>query len=196
MTSRFRGFVPIVIDVETGGFNPTTDALLEIAAFEVNYNANKKWYCTELCHEHVEPFAGANIEPDSLECTGIIPDHPFRFAKTEKQVLGELFKLVRGVMKKHNCQRAVLVGHNPTFDLSFLKSAVKRCEIKRNPFHHFTTFDTATLGALTVGQTVLARACRAVGIDFDTSEAHSALYDTKATAEFFCWVLNNYPQFN
>ena len=32
MRDRFRGFLPVIVDVETGGFNATTDALLEVAA--------------------------------------------------------------------------------------------------------------------------------------------------------------------
>ena len=32
LADRFRGFLPVVVDVETGGFNPATDALLEVAA--------------------------------------------------------------------------------------------------------------------------------------------------------------------
>ena len=32
LSQRFRGYLPIVVDVETGGFNESTDALLQIAA--------------------------------------------------------------------------------------------------------------------------------------------------------------------
>ena len=28
---RFRGFLPVVVDLETGGFTPHTDAILELA---------------------------------------------------------------------------------------------------------------------------------------------------------------------
>ena len=38
IVKRFRGFLPVVVDVETGGLNPQTDALLEIAAVVIEIN--------------------------------------------------------------------------------------------------------------------------------------------------------------
>ena len=76
----------------------------------------------------------------------------------------------------------MLVGHNAFFDLGFLNAAVARTDLKRNPFHPFSCFDTATLGGLAYGQTVLAKACEAAGIPFNQRDAHSALYDATRTA--------------
>lgn len=194
MSKRFRGFLPVVIDVETGGLNSKTDALLEIAAVLLNMDENGLLFPSETISYHVNPFPGANIEEKSLEITGIIPDHPFRFAVEEKQALGAIFKAVRKQMKKFHCHRAVLVGHNPIFDLDFVKAACKRCGIKRDPFHPFTTLDTATLGGLAVGQTVLAKAVESIGLEFDQKQAHSAIYDTERTAELFCFVINRWQQ--
>ncbi|MCG8313759.1 MAG: ribonuclease T [Pseudomonadales bacterium] len=192
IANRFRGFLPVVVDVETGGFNAQTDALLEIAAVVIEMDNEGVVRPGIAVHHHVEPFAGANIEKSALEFTGIDPYHPFRNAVSENQALTEMFKPVRQAIKDNDCSRAILVGHNAFFDHDFLKAAVDRCSIKRNPFHPFSCFDTATLAGLAVGQTVLAKACEAAGIDFDQREAHSALYDTKKTAELFCYIVNRW----
>lgn len=190
--SRFRGFLPVVVDVETGGFNPATDALLEIAACIIEMDDDGRLHPGELISRHVEPFEGANIEKAALEFNGIRPDHPLRLAVPERQALSELFQPIRRRLRETGCKRAILVGHNPTFDLSFLNAAVARVDYKRNPFHPFSSFDTATLGGLAYGQTVLARAVQAAGLDWEAGEAHSARYDTDRTAALFCTIVNRW----
>lgn len=192
MANRFRGFLPVVVDVETGGFNSKRDALLEIAAVLVEMDDAGRLRPTETLHAHVEPFPGSNIDQAALEFTGIDPYHPFRFAVPEQEALANIFEPIRQAIRAQGCQRAVLVGHNPFFDLGFLKAAVERTGIKRNPFHPFTTFDTATLAGLAFGQTVLARAVQAAGLPWDHAEAHSARYDAERTAELFCRVVNRW----
>jgi len=103
-----------------------------------------------------------------------------------------LFQVVRKEIKEQGCNRAILVGHNAHFDAGFVNAAVERCSIKRNPFHPFSHFDTATLSGLAYGQTVLARACAEAGIEFDNAEAHSAAYDAQKTAELFCGIVNRW----
>lgn len=192
MKQRFRGYMPVVIDVETGGFNARTDALLEIAAVTLKFNDAEQLVPDQTIHFHVEPFADANIEQAAIEFNGIDPFHPLRGAVPEAEVLRETFKLIRKAQKDAGCQRCVLVGHNATFDHNFLMAAIERENIKRNPFHPFVTFDTTALAALTLGQTVLVKACQAAGIAFDSKQAHSALYDTERTAELFCWMVNKW----
>lgn len=194
MKARFRGYFPVVIDVETAGFNANTDALLEIAAVTLKFNDEQQLVRDESIHFHVEPFPGANIEQAAIDFNGIDPHTPLRGALPEMEVLRELFKPIRKAQKAVDCQRCVLVGHNATFDHNFLMAAAARTEIKRNPFHPFVTFDTTSLAALTLGQTVLVKACQAAGIDFDSKQAHSALYDTERTAELFCWMINRWQQ--
>ncbi|MDQ7913542.1 ribonuclease T [Pseudomonas sp. 102515] len=194
MARRFRGYLPVVVDVETGGFNAATDALLEIAATTVAMDEDGVLYPDHTYFFRVEPFAGANIEPAALEFTGIKLDHPLRMAVGEEHALGEIFKGVRKSLKANGCKRAILVGHNSSFDLGFLNAAVLRCGLKRNPFHPFSSFDTATLAGLAYGQTVLAKACQAAGIEFDNREAHSARYDTEKTAELFCGIVNRWRE--
>jgi len=190
MSRRFRGFLPVVVDVETGGFNAATDALLEIAAVPLELAADGSLERGETTRYHVAPFEGANIEAASLEVNGIDPHHPLRPALAEREALQRVFKDVRVAVKTASCTRAILVGHNAFFDLGFVNAAVERCGIKRNPFHPFTSFDTATLGGAVFGQTVLSRIADAAGIPFDTEAAHSAGYDAEITADLFCLMLN------
>ncbi len=189
---RFRGFLPVVVDVETAGFNAQTDALLEIAAVMVNMDEHGQLFIADKVSCHVVPFEGANLDERALAFNKIDPYHPFRFAVPELDALKKVFDAVRKVVKDTSCSRAILVGHNPFFDLGFLKAAVERTRIKNNPFHSFSTFDTATLGGLAYGQTVLSRAARAAGIDWNEAEAHSALYDAERTAQLFCKIVNGY----
>ena len=193
VAQRFRGYLPVVVDVETGGFNEKTDALLQIAAVIVDIDEAGKYYCAETVSCHVNPFAGANLDPKSMEVNGIIVDHPFRMAVDEKIALPKIFKPVRTALKKHGCNKAILVGHNAHFDLKFLYAAAERSGIKRNPFHPFSTFDTVSLSGLVYGQTVLARSVRAARLEWNTEEAHSAIYDAEMTAELFCKIINDIP---
>lgn len=189
---RFRGFLPVVIDVETGGFDARTDALLEIAAVLLCLDDSGRLVPCEPLRYHVKPFDGGNIEPASLEIIGIDPHHPLRPAIDERDALQRVFRAVRRELRATGCTRAILVGHNAFFDLNFVNAAVERCGIKRNPFHPFSSFDTATLAGVALGQTVLARAVQAAGLDWDAAEAHSAAYDAERTAALFCAIVNRY----
>jgi ribonuclease T len=190
IAKRFRGFLPVVVDVETAGFNPQTDALLEIAAVTLHMTEAGRLERQQTHACHVQPFPGANLDPAALAFTGIDPHHPFRDALPEQVVLQRIFQPIRKAVRDSGCSRAILVGHNPWFDLAFINAAAQRTGIKRNPFHPFSAFDTATLGGLAFGQTVLARAAQAAGIPWDSNEAHSAIYDAEQTAELFCRVVN------
>ena len=194
VASRFRGFLPVVVDVETGGFNAATDALLEISAVILCIDNDGVWKIEETITRHVQPFEGANLDKSALEFTGIDPFHPFRrqIAVDEKTALRDVFNLVRTNMKKHGCKRSILVGHNAAFDLGFVNAAVERTGIKRNPFHPFSTFDTVSLAGLAYGQTVLSRAVESAGIEWEESKAHSASYDAEKTAELFCAIINRW----
>ncbi|UUM31301.1 ribonuclease T [Vibrio japonicus] len=193
LKKRFRGYFPVVIDVETAGFNSQTDALLEICAVTLQMDENGDLHPASTIHFHVEPFEGANLEKEALEFNGIRdPFSPLRGAVTESEALKEIYKLVRKEQKAADCSRAIIVAHNATFDHSFVMAASTRSQLKRVPFHPFATFDTATLSGLAYGQTVLAKACKTAGIEFDNKEAHSALYDTQKTAELFCGIVNKW----
>lgn len=191
---RFRGYYPVVIDVETAGFNPKTDALLEIAVNMLQMDETGRLIPGETLHFHVEPFEGANLDASSLAFNGIDPFNPLRGAVAERDAIGEICKAVRKAQKAAGCQRSVIVAHNAAFDQGFFNAAISRLNYKRSPFHAFVSFDTTSLSALALGQTVLAKACACAGIAFNAKEAHSALYDTERTAELFCYIVNRWQE--
>lgn len=192
LAGRFRGFLPVVVDVETGGFDAEHDALLEIGAVLLAMDSDGFLHAHASVHVNVAPFPGANLNPRALEVTGIDPDNPLRGALDEQLALEQVFQPVRAAIRSHGCQRAVLVGHNAHFDLGFINAAVKRTGNKRDPFHPFSCFDTATLAGLAYGQTVLSKAVQASGREFDTHSAHAALYDAERTAALFCDIVNRW----
>ena len=192
IAGRFRGFLPVIVDVETGGFNPATDALLEVAAILVHLNTAGDLELGERHRYIVKPFEGSRLDPASLQVTGIDPYHPLRPALDEGEALRALFNEIRKEIKLQNCNRAILVGHNSFFDLQFLNAAVERTGIKRNPFHPFSSFDTVTLAGVAFGQTVLGRASAAAGFEWNDDSAHSALYDAEKAGELFCTIVNRF----
>lgn len=192
MSGRFRGYLPVVVDLETGGFNAATDAILEIAATFLDIDNSGQLVISNTCDYNIKPFSGARIDQAALDFTGIDPDDPERNAIDEAEALDDIFHNIRQAMKNQGCTRAILVGHNAHFDLGFLMAAAERCKIKRNPFHPFTVFDTATLSGLAYGHTVLAKACELAGMEFSNKEAHSAAYDAEKTAELFCGIVNRW----
>ncbi|MFC3854138.1 ribonuclease T [Salinispirillum marinum] len=190
IAERFRGFLPVVVDVETAGFNARTDALLEVSAVMLTMDDKGFMKPGEQLSYEIKPFRGANIEQSALDFTGINLDDPDRDAVDESEALDEVFRMIRGAVKTEKCTRAILVGHNATFDHNFIMAAAERIDAKRNPFHPFSSFDTASMAGLIYGQTVLAKACRVADIEFDNSSAHSAAYDALRTAELFCAMVN------
>jgi ribonuclease T len=194
LKNRFRGYFPVIIDVETAGFNAATDALLEVAAVTTKMDKNGLLYPDKTFHYHVEPFENANLEQAALDFNGIDPYCALRGALDESEVMKDLCKNVRKEQKAADCQRSVIVAHNASFDQSFVNAAIERSHIKRSPFHPFVSFDTTSLAGLALGQTVLVKACEAAGIPFDQKEAHSALYDTQRTAELFCFIVNKWQR--
>ncbi|WP_218837118.1 ribonuclease T [Gilliamella sp. wkB171] len=194
LCERFRGFYPVVIDIETSGFDPKLNAILEIAAITLKMNDDGWLEPDETLQFNVNPFENSILEPSALAFNGIDPNNPLRAAVDEKLALESIFKMVRTGIKASDCTRAVIVAHNAHFDHSFLMAAAERAGIKRNPFHPFATFDTASLCGLVFGQTVLAKACEAANIAFDHKQAHSALYDTEKTAILFCEIVNRFKR--
>ena len=194
IAERFRGYLPVVVDIETAGVDSRTDALLQIAAVIIRMDEQGNLVRSDTYSVHIEPFPGANLDQKSLDFNKIDPWHPLRQAVNEQAGLGRVFKPVREEIRQTGCTRAIMVGHNTYFDMSFLNAAVERAGIRRNPFHPFSAFDTATLAGLAFGQTVLARALEAANIDFNHKDAHSAIYDAEVTADLFCMIVNKYKE--
>ena len=194
MKHRFRGFLPVIVDVETAGIDPQKNALLEMCIVLIDLDEQGRFFPKEHFFEHILPFKDSVLDAESLAFNQIDPFQPLRFAVDEKLALERLFLPIEQAVKHSQCSRAVLVGHNAWFDLLFLKAAVKRSGV-HFPFHAFTCFDTATLAGMAYGQTVLAKAVKEAGISFDQSEAHSAIYDAQKTAELFCVIANTWHDF-
>lgn len=192
--NRFRGYLPVIIDIETAGFNAKKNPLLEIAAVIVEPDQNGWLRITEKHQSNIIPFKNSELDEAALKFTGIDPYHPFRMAVEEKEALTKLFTPIKAAVKRNDCKRAILVGHNPAFDINFLNAAIDRTNYKRSPFHPFSSFDTATLGGLVYGQTVLAKIAQAAGLTWDNEKAHSALYDAEQTAELFCLIINRWKK--
>lgn len=192
MANRFRGYLPVIVDLETAGFDPRSHALLEIAAVPLRMDEAGRLFPGETLASHVTPFSGSKLDPAALRFNKIDPYHPFRIALEEGEALRKIFQPIRAAVREAGCTRAILVGHNPAFDIGFLNAAVERQAIKRNPFHPFSTFDTATLSGLAYGQTVLAKAVQAAGHPWNNDEAHSAIYDAEQTARLFCGIVNRW----
>lgn len=199
MQYRFRGYLPVVIDVETGGFDEKTDALLELAAVMIEADLDEEGRhglrCGPMLSYNIEPFTNARLDKKVLKLIGIDPFDPAREAMPEKEALLQLFSEVRRALQKHQCTRAILVGHNAAFDLKFLNAAVTRNQLeKENPFHGFSSIDTVSLGVLQYGQTVLSKIAKAAALDWDSESAHSAAYDAMICAKIFCKVFNLWPR--
>jgi len=192
MAERFRGFLPVVVDLETGGFDPKVNPILEIAAVQLRFEEGRLTIAERWCRA-VKPFPGGRSSAAALKITGIDPDDPGRQAIDELTALQELFRTIRTNMRGVGCHRAVIVAHNAAFDQQFLSHAIDRTQVKRNPFHPFTSIDTASLAAVAYGHTVLSEACARANIEFDPQQAHSALYDAERTAELFCSIVNAWP---
>jgi len=190
LNQRFRKYLPVVVDLETGGFDPINNAILEIAATLIGQNDKYELVVLDTYRYHIDPYEDLIVEQESLDFTKIKLDHPLRKAVSEKEALTELFKIINKAKSEYSCSRAILVGHNAHFDLAFIKESIKRNNIKKSPFHPFSVLDTVSLGAMHTQQTVLARVCESLSIDYDSNEAHSAAYDAEITAKVFCNIIN------
>tara|TARA_B100001778_G_scaffold267375_1_gene228639 strand:- start:417 stop:1010 length:594 start_codon:yes stop_codon:yes gene_type:complete len=190
LNQRFRKYLPVVVDLETGGFDPINNAILEIAATLIGQNDKYELVVLDTYRYHIDPYEDLIVEQESLDFTKIKLDHPLRKAVSEKEALTELFKIINKAKSEYSCSRAILVGHNAHFDLAFIKESIKRNNIKKSPFHPFSVLDTVSLGAMHTQQTVLARVCESLNIDYDSNEAHSAAYDAEITAKVFCNIIN------
>lgn len=195
MRDRFRTFLPVVVDVETGGFNPATDALLEVSMVTVQINAQGFLEPKDQYSVNIRPFEGSKLEKANIDFLGIDPFDESRNLIDEPDAIRPLFKAISKEVKFQDCTKAILVGHNGAFDLSFINAVTERLNYKRNPFHPFSVIDTASWGALVLGQTVLSRACISAGIEFEGGHAHSAEYDTLKECELFCAMYNRFTTY-
>ena len=191
LKERFRKFLPVVVDLETGGFDSKKNAILEIAIQMID-EEDSRLILGESHRFHIEPFENLIVDKEALEFLKLDLNHPLRVAVEEEFALKEIFKIINQQKNKYECSRAILVGHNAFFDHSFLLEACLRNNIKKSPFHPFSLIDTVSLGVLATKQTVLARICNEMDISYDNEEAHSAAYDAMVTAQVFCKIINDF----
>ena len=189
MRTRFRGYLPVVVDLETGGFDDAVHSLLEIAAVTLDFQ-DQRLVVQDRHRWAVAPHPDTISEEASLKVTGIDVNDPARGAVPEAEALRGLFRVVRAEVRRLGCQRAIVTAHNAHFDHGFIHAAATRSGVKRSPFHPFSVVDTVALAAVHYGHTVLSEVCARAGIDYDADRAHSAPYDADVTAELFCGVVN------
>ena len=192
MKTRFRGYLPVVVDLETGGFDNAVHSLLEIAAVTLDFE-DQRLVVGSRHRWAVIPHPDTVVEEASLKVTGIDLGDPARGALPEHEALRGLFRVVRAEVKRQGCHRAIVAAHNAHFDHGFIHAAAIRSGVKRSPFHPFSVLDTVALAAVHYGHTVLSEACGRAGIGYDADRAHSAAYDAEITAELFCAVVNARP---
>ena len=193
---RFRGFLPVVVDVETAGLDPKKSALIEVAMMTVKIDENGQFVPDELYSANIRPFEGSEICQKNIDFLHIDPFDESRNLVTESDALLPMFKAIKKKLKEQGCKRAILVGHNAHFDHSFIFAAIDRLKAaSKSPFHPFSVIDTASLSMLMLGQSVLQKACYAAHVDFDQNCAHGAAYDTRKETELFCAILNRFTKF-
>ena len=187
--------MPVVVDVETGGFNSVDGRatrnrgriLVYVDDRRQSLRRGETIAATTSCHSKMPTWirlrSRLTASTRIIRCDPPIP---------ERDALQRVFRDVRAELREWECNRAILVGHNAHFDLGFVNAAIERTGIKRNPFHTFSVLDTASLCGVAFGQTVLARAARAAGLAFDPDAAHSAAYDAEITADLFCEIVNRF----
>ena len=66
LKDRFRKFLPVVVDLETGGFDPKKNAILEIAIQLIDED-NSKLILGDSHRYHINPFNGLIVNKDALE---------------------------------------------------------------------------------------------------------------------------------
>ena len=186
----FRRFLPVVVDVETGGLNAHKHALLEIALVFLQVDS-EGLRPDQVLNFFVEPHPDSEITKEAADFLDLnLHGQP---RQVEQEVMLEIHQQVQQRVHLHACTRAILVGHNAAFDLAFMQAAMQRYRLQ-SPFHQFSTMDTVSLAAAAYGQTVLSKSCELAGIGWDNKQAHSALYDCQQTARLFCKIINGIRQ--
>ncbi len=155
----------VVFDLETTGFSPVSDRIIEIGA--VRLDGGK---ITEKFSTFVNPREPIPLRIEQL--TGI-NDSMVMDAPAIETVLPEFLSFAEG---------AVLVAHNASFDVGFIREACKRLSLPED----FTYVDTVALARLLLPQLSrfkLDTVARALGVSLE--HHHRAVDDAGATAEIF-----------
>ncbi len=155
----------VVFDIETTGFSPVNNRIIEIGAVKVSGGEIADKFST-----FVNPDVPIPFEIEKL--TGIndsmVIDAPFI-----EEVLPEFLAF---------CEGAVLVAHNAEFDMSFIKENAMRQNLKRE----FTYVDTVGIARILLphqGKHTLDAVAKTMEVSLENH--HRAVDDAGATAEIF-----------
>ncbi len=190
---RFRGFLPVVIDVETGGFH-----LAAPTRCWRSPPSSSRWTTPAGCAAArrmrftCKPFEGARLDPVSLEVNGIDPWHPLRPAIDEADALQRLFREIRTAIRAH----ALPARHSrrATTRPSIWASSTRRSSAPASSAIRFIRSRASTprrSAASALGQTVLRARRAAGGHRMGSAAARTrAAYDAERTADLFCHICN------
>ena len=155
----------VVFDIETTGFSPVTNRIIEIGAVKVD-----KGQIVDRFSVFVNPQVPIPFEIEKL--TGI-NDSMVMEAETIESVLPQFLDFVGD---------AVLVAHNANFDVSFIKENAKRQQIPVD----FTYVDTVGIARmLLTGQSKYTLDAVAKTLKISLENHHRAVDDAECTAEIF-----------
>ena len=155
----------VVFDLETTGFSPSANRIIEIGAVKVEKGVITQRFSTFVNPQVPIPF---RIE----ELTGI-NDNMVLDAPPIEEVLPKFLEF---------CQDAVMVAHNAAFDMSFIEENCRRQQIERE----FTSVDTVALARVLLPQLnrfKLDTVAKALGVSLENH--HRAVDDAGCTAEIF-----------
>ena len=155
----------VVFDIETTGFSPVTNRIIEIGAVKVENGEITERFSTFVNPQVPIPF--------HIEKLTSINDSMVMDADPIEVVLPQFLEFVGD---------AILVAHNANFDVSFIKENAKRQGIPVD----FTYVDTVGIArALLTGQSkyTLDAVAKTLGISLENH--HRAVDDAECTAEIF-----------
>ena len=155
----------VVFDLETTGFSPIHDAIIEIGAVKVSKGK---------ISDHYSVFVNPQ-RPIPLRITELtsIDDSMVADAKSIEEILPEFLSF---------CEGCSLVAHNAEFDVSFIEENAKRQGFETD----FTVLDTVQMARLLLtdlNKFKLNTVCKRLNIKQE--HHHRAVDDARVTAEVF-----------
>ena len=155
----------VVFDLETTGFSPETNRIIEIGAVKVQNGKIVDKFSTFVNPQVPIPFR--------IEQLTSINDSMVIDAPVIADILPEFMKF---------CEGCVMVAHNADFDMSFIKKNCQRLDIPCKP----TIVDTVALARVllpNLNRFKLDTVAKALGVSLENH--HRAVDDAGCTAEIF-----------
>ncbi len=155
----------VVFDIETTGFSSVTNHIIEIGAVKVENGKIVDRFSTYVNPQEPIPYRITKLTT--------ITDADVMDAPTIDQVLPEFFAF---------CEGCVLVAHNASFDIGFIKENARRLGLP----YAYTHVDTLAMARVLLPQLAkftLDHVAKTVGVSLENH--HRAVDDAEATAEIF-----------